>query len=149
MRAFSFIAAAIGAAFVAGCGEPAGPDLPPELTEMPGLLIDGPPPLESLVAPDIVSKGLPFLVTATSFGSSSCTEPAGYSSITFQDRVEISLRDRVALEASSCTEDLRGFPRTLIVAFDQAGTAEVVVIGRDEQGEPLEIRRTITVLEAQ
>jgi hypothetical protein len=134
---------------VAGCGDVAEPAFTPspELVEAPGLLMDGPAPFESLVAPELVVQGVPFLVTASSFGSSSCTEAAGASSVIYPARAEIRLYDRIALEDSGCTRDLRAFTRTLIVQFNQAGAAEVVVIGRDGDGGPLEIRRSVTVQE--
>ena len=134
---------------VTGCGDVAEPIFTPspELVEAPGLLMNGPPPFESLVTFDIVPQGVPFLVTATSFGSSSCTEAAGYQVVTYPGRAEIRLFDRIALEDSGCTRDLRAFTRTLIVQFDQPGMAEVVVIGRDKDGEPLEILRSVTVQE--
>jgi hypothetical protein len=149
MRFPLLIHVAVLAAAVAGCSESTTETsltTSPELTILaPGRLLDGPPPHESLVTPEIVTQGIPFLVTASSFGSSSCTEEAGYESLTSPARAEIRLFDRVAPEGSSCTKDLRSFPRTLIVRFDRAGAAEVVVIGRDGDGRPLEIRRAVVV----
>jgi hypothetical protein len=117
----------------------------PDFTERPGLLIDGPPPTESLVTDAVVTQGTPFLVTATSFGSSNCTQALGYSVFKYSMRVEVQLRDWVA-EGPACTRDFQGFPRVLIVQFDQPGAAEVIVIGRDGNGAPTQIRRTVTIL---
>jgi len=136
------------AVLAAGCSDTTETSLttPPELTILaPGQLMDGPPPHESLLTPEIVTLGTPFLVTATSFGSGSCTEEAGYQSVTSPVRAEIRLFDRVAPEGSSCSRDLRSFPRTLIVRFDRVGVSEVVVIGRDGNGSALEIRRAVVV----
>lgn len=146
MRFSPLVHVGLLASVVAGCGDVSDPTPPPpEFTEAPGLLIDGPPPFESLIVPEIVPQGVPFLVTASSFGSSNCTEVAGHESIIFAARAEIRLFDRIALDESGCTPDLRAFTRTLIVQFNQSGAAEVVVIGRDGDGEPLEIRRTVSV----
>jgi hypothetical protein len=147
MRFSTLVHAGLLVSVVAGCGDVAEPTLtpPPELVEAPGLLMDGPPPLESLITPEIVPQGVPFLVTASSFGSSSCTEVAGHESVIYAARAEIRLYDRIALDESGCTRDLRAFTRTLIVQFTEAGAAEVVVIGRDEDGRPLEVRRSVTV----
>jgi hypothetical protein len=147
MRFPALVHVGLLASVVAGCGDVAEPTLtpPPELVEAPGLLMDGPPPFESLITPEIVPQGVPFLVTASSFGSSTCTELAGHQSVIYPARAEIRLYDRIALEESGCSRDLRAFTRTLIVQFSQAGAAEVVVIGRDGDGKPLEIRRSVTV----
>jgi hypothetical protein len=147
MRFSPLVHVGLLASVVAACGDVADPTLTPpsEFTEAPGLLIDGPPPFESLIVPPIVTQGVPFLVTASSFGSSNCTEVAGHESVIFATRAEIRLFDRIALDESGCTQDLRAFTRTLIVEFTEAGAAEVVVIGRDGDGKPLEIRRSVSV----
>jgi hypothetical protein len=131
MRFSALVHVGLLASVVAGCGDVAKPTLtpPPELAEAPGLLMDGPPPFESLITPAIVPQGVPFLVTASSFGSSSRTEAAGHQSVIYAARAEIRLYDRIALDESDCTRDLRDFTRTLVVQFNPAGAAEVVVIG--------------------
>jgi hypothetical protein len=130
MRFSTLVHAGLLISVVAGCGDVAEPTLtpPPELAEAPGLLMDGPPPFESLITPAIVPQGVPFLVTASSFGSSSRTEAAGHQSVIYAG-AEIRLYGRIALDESDCTRDLRDFTRTLVVQFNPAGAAEVVVIG--------------------
>lgn len=135
----------IAALSVSACADSTSPE-ELQFTEQPGLLLDGPAGFESLMTHSIVSQETPFLVTATSFGSSTCTQDAGYSSISVGARLEIRLRDMVA-SGGRCSRDLRAFPRHLIAEFAEPGTAEVVVIGRGEDGAHREIRRVVTVLE--
>lgn len=102
--------------------------------------------MTSLVAPVTVLQGTPFQVTASTFGSSSCTSPDGYQLDAGTTRVEIRLYDRSAPPQSICTADLGRFPRDILLQFDQVGTVQVVVIGRDWDGKVLEVIQPVTVL---
>lgn len=128
----------------AGCGilEPGG------WSRGLGMVIDGNLFPTSLIAPDVVTKGVPFEVTVSSFGSGSCTRADGYELSATPASAEVRLYDQSAPSGSMCTADLRSFPRILMLQFDQAGTAELRVIGRGdgEDGQGIKtIRKTITV----
>lgn len=104
--------------------------------------------MTSLVAPDAVTRGAPFQITVSSFGSSSCTRADGYDVTSSPTAFEVRLYDQEAPSGTACTADLRSFPRTLTVQFDQAGTAEIRVIGRGEGQDgmaPRTIRETVVV----
>jgi hypothetical protein len=103
-----------------------------------GLVLEGTPPMTSL--------GSPFQVTVSTFGSSSCTRPDGYTTVATAARIEVRPYDINAAYQSACTDDLGRFPRVLLLQFDQPGTAEVVVIGRGTDGNHREIHQAITVL---
>lgn len=113
-----------------------------------GLVMAGIPPMTSLVAPDAVTHGIPFQITASTFGSSSCTRADGYEVTATAGAYEVRLYDQSAPPNTACTEDLRSFPRTLTVQFDQAGSAEIRVIGRGDGPDgmaPRTIRKSIIV----
>jgi hypothetical protein len=137
----AFAAASLLAA--AGCDI-----LDPGWSRKPGLVVDGTPPLTSLIAPDTVTRGVPFQITASSFGSSSCTRADGYQVTALSDEFEVRLFDQEAPPTVACTADFHAFPRVLTVQFDQAGMAELRVVGRGEGEEgqgPRIISKTIVV----
>jgi hypothetical protein len=140
------IAALAAASFlITGC-EVLGPDA--GWSRRLGLVHEGTPPMTSLIAPDVVTRGTPFQLTASSFGSSSCTRADGYDITSAQTSFEVRLYDLEAPSTSACTADFRSFPRTLTVQFDQPGTAVIRVTGRgngDEGDAPRTITKTITV----
>lgn len=110
-----------------------------------GLILDEPEELSSLDVPAEATRDSPVEIIASTFGSSSCTSPDGYDLSVQPAAVEIHLYDRVAPPDSPCTEDLRRFPRTLVVRFSEIGAAEVALTGRGLGGQPLTIRRSIVV----
>lgn len=113
-----------------------------------GLVIESQAHLSSLVAPDVVTRGTPFQITVSTFGSSSCTRADGQEVVSSPAAFEVRLYDREAPSHTACTADLRSFPRILTVQFDQAGTAEIRVIGRGDGADgqaPKTIRKTIVV----
>ena len=110
----------------------------------PGLVLDGPPPMTSLVVPAAV-RGVPFEVTASSFGSSSCTRPDGYEIDATSEGISIRLYDRTASGLTACTAHMHRFPRTITLTLDQVGVAEISVIGRAGEHDIQTIRRTIPV----
>lgn len=142
MTQLKSVALALGVGLLQSCTSATAPDW----TRGLGLLLEGTPPMTSLIAPSAVHPGVSFAVTASSFGSGSCTEADGYQLDAGAARAEIRLYDKSAPPQSICTEDLRSFPRELLLRFEQPGTVEVVVIGRDYAGGPREVRQTITVL---
>jgi hypothetical protein len=113
-----------------------------------GMVMEGTPPMTSLVAPDAVTRATPFQITASTFGSSSCTRADGYEVTSTTGAFEVRLYDQEAPPHTACTADLRSFARTLTVQFDQAGPAEIRVIGRGDGQDgmaPRTIRKTIIV----
>jgi hypothetical protein len=113
-----------------------------------GLVVEDPHHFHSLIAPDVVSRGTPFQITASTFGSSSCNRADGYELDALASAAEIRLYDQSAPSGTACTLDFASFPRTITLQFDQAGTAEIRVIGRGEGEDgmaPKTIRKTIVV----
>jgi len=111
-----------------------------------GLVIEGEPPMTSLIAPSTVQAGAPFQVTASTFGSSTCTKPHGYQLDVLAGRVAVRLYDLTAPPQTICTDDLRGFARILILRFDMPGTSQVAVIGRGWDSKTREILQAVTVV---
>jgi hypothetical protein len=142
----TFLPAAIAAAAIlaaAGCDL-----LAPGWSRRPGLVMEGTPPMTSLVAPDAVTRGTPFQITVSTFGSGSCTRPDRDEVTSSALEFEVLVYDEKAPSGTACTADLRRFPRTLTVQFDQAGTAEIRVVGRGEGADgraPRTVRKTVTV----
>ena len=113
-----------------------------------GLVMEDPHHFHSLIAPDVVTRGTPFQITASTFGSSSCTRADGYELDALPAAAEIRLYDKSASSGTACTADFGSFPRTITLQFEQAGTAEIRVIGRGEGADgmaPKTIRKTIVV----
>lgn len=79
----------------------------------------------ALLPPMTVRAGVPFDVTVTTVGSSSCTRPDGVSVQVMGPVAELVPYDLELSAAAACTDDLRPFPRTVRVRFDVAGEAVV------------------------
>lgn len=135
------IVAVMAAASVASCSS-----TEPGYVQRLGLVIEGEPPMTSLVAPTTAQRGVSFVVRATTFGSGSCTHPNGYELNVEPTRAEIRLYDNYDPPNTPCTEDLASFPREVTLRFDQAGTAEVVVIGRGFDDKVKSISQSIAVV---
>jgi hypothetical protein len=122
--------------------------LDPGWSRQLGLVVEDPHHFNSLIAPDVVTRGTPFQITATTFGSSSCNRADGYELDALPSAAEIRLYDKSAPFGTACTADFASFPRTITLQFDLAGTAEIRVIGRGEGADgmaPKTIRKTIVV----
>lgn len=135
--------AAVSILSAAGCDI-----LEPGWSRRLGMVIESQAHLSSLVAPDVVTRGTPFQITVSTFGSSSCTRPDGYEVMSSPAAFEVRLYDREAPSRTPCTADLRSFPRVITVQFDQVGAAEIRVIGRGDGADgqaPKTIRKTIVV----
>lgn len=143
MKPLTSVASILAFGLLQSCSVGTGPDGVRGL----GLVLEGAPPMTSLIAPSTVQKGVAFQVTASTFGSSSCTQPDGYRLDAGATRAEIRLYDIIAPPQSICTSDLRSFPRQILLQFDQPGSAQIVVIGRNGgDGGVREILQTITVV---
>ena len=131
----------VGTAFLASCSS-----TEPGYVQKLGLVMEGDPPMTSLVAPATVQRGVSFVVRATTFGSGSCTHPNGYELNFEPTRAEIRLYDNYDPPNTPCTDDLASFPREVTLRFDQAGVAEVVVIGRGFDHQVKSITQSIAVV---
>jgi hypothetical protein len=91
-----------------------------------------PTPIE---LPDTIQGTGPRSVVVRTWGSSSCTRPAG-ADVEQGDDYTAVIRpyDRVAIRGI-CTDDLAPHPRDVEIVFDRAGTWSVRVIGRGPDGE--------------
>ncbi len=110
-----------------------------------GHVVEGDPPFSSLIAPNAVTRGAPFQITASTFGSSSCTQADGYELDALPSDAEVRLYDRSAPSGTICTEDFGSFPRVITLQFDEPGTAEIRVIGRGDGNAIRIVRKTIVV----
>lgn len=124
---------------VAGCSHVTAPEWVREI----GLLHEL---HEPLAAPGIVRAGVPFSITVTTAGSSSCTRASGASV-----RVEGLAADVVPMDErrvrSICTGDLAAHPRSVSITFMTPGTATLRVsgVGTDPEAGLVTIERVIQV----
>lgn len=117
----------------------------PAARRVPGVIDTGGGGDRSLAVPDTVAAGAPFTATVTTFGSSSCTRPAGAELEVRGLVAEVVPYDRDATRAQVCTDDLRPFPRDVAVRFAAPGRATVRVRGRDLQGRPAVVEARVVV----
>jgi hypothetical protein len=84
---------------------------------------------EVLLAPDAVTAGVPFTITVTTRGSSSCTRADG-AHVVVQGRIAaVTPYDRVNTRGA-CTDDLHPFPRDVELTFAVSGSALIRVYDR-------------------
>jgi hypothetical protein len=100
---------------------------------------------QTLAAPREAVAGMPFTVTVTTVGSSSCTRPAGASVRVTGLVAEITPMDEQATRAQLCTLDLSPFPRPVTLRFTTPGEAVVRVLGRGFAGQSSEVEVGVTV----
>ena len=98
-----------------------------------------------LISPDTVRAGVPFTVTVTTYGSSSCTRPDESDVTTFGFLIEVIPFDQ-RLTRGVCTDDLRAFPRAVTVTFPQPGRGLLRVRGRSLFGGTEVVERNVTVI---
>ncbi|HJU75245.1 MAG TPA: hypothetical protein VJ717_15995 [Gemmatimonadaceae bacterium] len=109
------------------CSESTEPD---GIWEVDFGLVGAPSSLNTLIMPDTVFVGRPVAVTVNTFGSSSCTRPAGIIQASAGARLQIlTPLDSVAVRAIACTDDLASHPHPTVLTFQEAGTATVRVQG--------------------
>ena len=95
--------------------------------------------------PTEASVNVPFTVTVTTLGSSSCTRADGTDVDANGLAVTITPYDRVAPPGTACTRDLRAFPHPVELRFASAGEARINVIGRDGNGSTVSYEVVIPV----
>ena len=88
--------------------------------------------LQSVMVASPIRAGVPFAVTITTVGSSTCTRGDGVEVARSPRRVVLTPYDWIAPRGSTCTRDLHPFPRTVQLTLVQPGEHTLRV-----QGQPL------------
>jgi hypothetical protein len=88
-----------------------------------------------LSSPDTVVAGTPFTVVVNTFGSSSCTRPAGSNATLSGLTATVVPLDSVVVGDMVCTSDLRSFPHSVSLTFGAPGDATVAIAGRGDHGD--------------
>jgi hypothetical protein len=86
------------------------------------------PGLRVITAPDTVRVATPFTVTVTTFGSSSCTQPAG-ATLTVTGLVATITPYDLFSTGGGCTGDIAPRPHPVKLVFGFAGRATIRVRG--------------------
>jgi len=117
----------------AGCRIETGPRwswiVQPGLIAIEGVVADG------VTAPDTVEADASFTVVVKTFGSSSCTRPAGAKVTVSGLTATVAPLDSVVTGDADCTSDLRSFSHSASLTLGGAGEAAVAVVGRSEHGD--------------
>lgn len=93
------------------------------------------PTYEAMEAPDTAIAGTSFTIVVSSFGSTSCTEPAGVEMEVGTSIVVITPYDIVAPEGTPCTQDFGAFPRRVDIRLVKPGEAILRLQGKNIAGE--------------
>ena len=88
-----------------------------------------------VTVPDTVQVGTSFSVVVKTFGSSSCTRPAGANVRMSGLTATFVPLDSVVEGDMVCTSDLRAFAHSASLTLDLAGEANLAVVGRSEHGD--------------
>ena len=100
--------------------------------------------VQMLQVPPTVTAGVPFSITVSTMGSSTCTRAAGMEASLNGLTLDVTPYDSVPTTPIPCTRDLRSFPRSLTHTFNSAGTAMIRVHGK--QGDrPITYEAQVTV----
>lgn len=93
-----------------------------------------------LIAPDTVQAGVPFAVTVTTIGPTSCWEPAGAEVRTEPGVAIITPYDLTPedLSETRCGDSRSNLARQVVLRFDARGEAVVRVAGRKITGQNFE-----------
>ena len=101
--------------------------------------------VQAIKVPADIVAGVPFTVTLTTLGSSSCTRADGANRAVVGNMAVITPYDRIAPEGTGCTRDLRGFPRDVTITIAEAGPATIRIIARGIESPVLTYDATVTV----
>ncbi|HZL85431.1 MAG TPA: hypothetical protein VFD07_08655 [Candidatus Krumholzibacteria bacterium] len=85
--------------------------------------------MKVILAPDTVAVNARFDATVNSFGSSTCTIPAGVDLILTENSAVITPYDRGPGGQAICTGDVAPRPHPVELQFTVAGVATIEVIG--------------------
>ena len=100
--------------------------------------------VQMLQLPPTVTAGVPFNITVSTLGSSSCTRTAGMDASISGLTLDVTPYDSVPTTPIPCTRDLRAFPRSITHTFNTAGTATIRVHGR-QADRPIIFEAQVTV----
>ena len=127
-RAILIAATAFG---IVGCSDSTGPGSTPDPpTDWRSIGVIQPGfPVKVILAPDTVAVNARFDATVNSFGSSSCTIPAGVDLILTENSAVITPYDRGPGGQGLCTGDIAPRPHPVELQFTVAGVATIEVIG--------------------
>jgi hypothetical protein len=92
--------------------------------------IGGFPAPAPLQLPPVIRAGVAFEATVITWGSGSCTRPDGYELRVMENGWEVTPYDRERVGDVVCTDDLRSYPRTVVLRFDESGERVIRVAGR-------------------
>ena len=93
-----------------------------------------------IVVPDTVTRGQPFTMSLTHYGSSSCKE---LELEVNQAGPVVTLRPfRIIPKNTACTDDFAATTVNVNLTFTQAGQTEIRTIGRFEGRDTTVVRRT-------
>ena len=118
-------------AFAAACGSPAESSWERRVGVLPVALSA----IQAVAAPTQVEAGVPFTVTITTVGSSSCTRGDGVELERTPARLQLTPYDWVAVRATTCTRDVAPFPRTVELMLATPGTYALRVTGAALPGD--------------
>lgn len=147
MRAASFARRAVGGCAVllalaaAGCdGWPFGPDR----ERVPATIELGESDPVEVVVPAVVTRGVPFDVTVTTYGGG-CIEEAD-TEVEVQGALAVVRPYQILVHHDICTLELNITRRTVRVRLDTPGPGRVVVHGRSEASDQeITVERAVTV----
>jgi hypothetical protein len=94
--------------------------------------------INSVMVASPIRAGVPFAVTITTVGSSTCTRGDGVEVARSPARVVLTPYDWVAPAGSTCTRDLQPFPRTVQLTLPQPGEYTLRVEGAPLEGGDFE-----------
>jgi hypothetical protein len=117
-------------ASIAACRSPAESDWERQVGTLPVALSS----VQSVMVASPIRAGVPFAVTITTVGSSSCTRGDGVEVERSSARVVLTPYDWVAPRGSTCTRDMQQFPRTVELTLAQPGEYTLRVEGRPLEG---------------
>ena len=127
---------------LAGCARPVEPQRQQEvLGYIQGFHRDDP----RIEVPDVVSRGQAFSVVVTTYGDG-CTSMGRTEVAPSAGGAVVTPIDLEDTSANVCADVLRTFRHEASVQLDRAGTARIVVRGRDSRsGREVQAERTVTV----
>jgi hypothetical protein len=131
-----------GVLLLAGCSTGTGPD---GWQRVVGRMEPGLSSIQAVLLPAEAVVDVPFEVTLSTVGSSSCTRADGALASVAGRTAVITPYDLVAPAQTPCTRDLRAFPRTVPVTLTSAGEGLIRIQARGAEGRPTTFDVTIPV----